>query len=351
MGRPKNSVNKNKDNGANKPIAELEDQRAPNPSPVDNTATLEQSEGGSSQEEVNSSPQVITPEEAENSAFEEDDVPLTEEDAEFQVEASPEQTAKIEDALQAPTEPLQEESGTPSTLVPPDTLESPIELIKTVEIDSDDIDEEENTPEQEETPSEDNIPTHVLYDGQGKPIPAKEILLGFSKEKASYHLTTMVEEILYIASLGGDWNKSFFPRVKNLPFQVKMLIPEKNYQTYVDRNDMYTYDEDTEYKKVGISAVDTKTFMDQLVRFGKNGCIIAPNTAVLKSMRFSCTILTRSPVAPEHFIRVSANKVKYTREELKDFDMEQIRTLGREYGLTGRGKNDLIKDILKEQDK
>jgi hypothetical protein len=43
--------------------------------------------------------------------------------------------------------------------------------------------------------------------------------------------------------------------------------------------------------------------------------------------------------------------VKYTREELKDFDMEQIRTLGREYGLTGRGKNDLIKDILKEQDK
>jgi hypothetical protein len=43
MGRPKNSVNKNKDNGANKPIAELEDQRAPNPSPVDNTATLEQS--------------------------------------------------------------------------------------------------------------------------------------------------------------------------------------------------------------------------------------------------------------------------------------------------------------------
>jgi hypothetical protein len=189
----------------------------------------------------------------------------------------------------------------------------------------------------------------TILDGQNKPVPAKEILLGFNKDKASYHLDTMVGEILYIASLGGDWNRKFYPRLKGLPYQVKMIIPEKNYQKYVDREDTFSYDENVEYKKVNVSAIDIKTFMDQLVKFGKLGCMIAPRKTVTKNPRFNCPIITRTPVEAGAFVRVSPNKIIYTREEMKDFTLEQLRIIGNNYGLSGRGKEDLIRGILREQ--
>ena len=194
------------------------------------------------------------------------------------------------------------------------------------------------------TISEPTNDAQYVKNGWGNPLPTKVVTT-----KKSY-LRETVEEALYIANLGGALDTTFLPTM-TCPFICKMLLPEDKYQEYLERKSQIGYDESLNgYNEVLVKGVDRSTFWKNLVKVGNAGGFLLPNSQPTRAPQFTAKLLTRNPVADTITTKLKPVKAQYTREELEEFTIEQLRDIGTWFDLSFNSKQKYVKAILDKQE-
>ena len=195
------------------------------------------------------------------------------------------------------------------------------------------------------TISEPTNDAQYVKNGWGNPLPTKVVTI-----KKSY-LRETVEEALYIANLGGALDTTFLPTM-TCPFICRMLIPEANYQEYLERKSQIGYDESQVggYNEVLVKGVDRSTFWKNLVKVGNAGGFLLPNSQPTRAPQFTAKLLTRKPVLDTINTQLKPKKAIYTREELESFSIEDLHIVGEWYNLSFNSKQKYVKAILDKQE-
>lgn len=184
----------------------------------------------------------------------------------------------------------------------------------------------------------------TLRDGWGKEIPTKLVVI------QSMNYTDLVGQVLFAAYLGAQLDSSF--RIMNVvPFRIRVLMPEDQYENFLSKESQPVFDETTQYNKVLVKAFDLYTFFRNVIKIGKEGACIVPRQIATRKP-FMVPVYTRSPVADTPESRVDFKKVKYTREELESFSLESLKIVGGWYDIvSSNSKLKYVKAILEVQGK
>ncbi len=199
----------------------------------------------------------------------------------------------------------------------------------------------------DENKHEELIPTVndklILKDGQGKPIPTKLVVI------QSMNYTDLVSQVLQAAYLGSQLDRSF-RILSTVPFRIRVLMPEDQYENFLSKESQVVFDENLTYNKVLVKSYDLYRFWEHIINIGKEGGIVKPRHVAQKRPVYMVPILTRAPLtsSPEH--RVGREKVIYTREELESFSLASLKACGSWYDLpSSNSKLKYIKAILEKQ--
>lgn len=192
-----------------------------------------------------------------------------------------------------------------------------------------------------DTPVEDKL---TLKDGQGKPIPTKLVVI------QSMNYTDLVSQVLFAGYLGSQLDRSF-RILSTVPFRIRVLMPEDQYENFLSKESQVVFDENLTYNKVLVKSYDLYRFWEHIINIGKDGGIIKPKHVAQKRPMYMVPILTRAPMvdAPEH--RVGHEKVIYSKSELESFSLASLLAAGSWYGLNSNSKLKLIRGILDAQGK
>lgn len=183
----------------------------------------------------------------------------------------------------------------------------------------------------------------TLLNGQGNPVQTTQITL------RHVNMEKMVSDILKIAYLGGELDTTFHPRFNAVPFYCKMLLPTDKVVEYNDNEQVFEYQEDGEV--VLVKAFDVVNLVKQLVEVGKKGYVLTPRKAVVVKGKFMVSVTGRFPLKSSLNFNVDVRTLaKYTKEELSEFDLVTLKSLGERYEVSHRGKAPLIALILKAQE-
>lgn len=163
------------------------------------------------------------------------------------------------------------------------------------------------------------------------------------------HLGTVVSQMLAEAYKGAEFGKSF-PKLHKKPYVVVLDTPEANYnhETIVP-----VYDPTKEYYEATVSSSDPVVFTKALLALGKDGAVVNLK-AFGKPLgrRLQIKVFSRTPIDKSAFVHTYAHTpIKYTQEELESCYDSPLSRIGEQYGLTETKRDDLIKAVLKEQDK
>jgi hypothetical protein len=176
-----------------------------------------------------------------------------------------------------------------------------------------------------------------------QPIILKDIVI------SNVYAEIFLSEVIYAASLGAKLTPRHMPSVNMLPFTVKMQLAEDDFDEWKSKESVRSFQEEKQYNEVVVRSPDPITFFNTVIDLAEKGAIIKPKTVPQLRHPYSAKLLMREPINKSLNIHVKADKVVYTKEELKEFDIHQLKIIGSWWGLTGRGKNALIKDILDNQ--
>lgn len=191
-----------------------------------------------------------------------------------------------------------------------------------------------------DTPVEDNL---TLKDGQGKPIPTKVVVI------QSMNYTDLVSQVLYAAYLGSELDRTF-RILSTVPFRIRVLMPEDQYENFLSKESQVVFDENLTYNKVLVKAFDLYTFFRNVIKVGKDGAFVVPReVARRKPLMVPCYM--RMPIADTPESRVGREKVIYTKTELESFNLASLLAAGSWYGLNSNSKLKLIRGILDAQGK
>jgi len=163
------------------------------------------------------------------------------------------------------------------------------------------------------------------------------------------NLNTLVSEVMYAAFLGGELVPRVLPRISSLPFTVRMLISEDKYEEYVTKSAQPRWTEGVEYNRVVVTAPDPLVFIRGIIAAGKRGAVLPPRKAVRVGGPYQAELAMRNPIAETPTVHVGPKKIAYTKEELEQYDIHDLKLIGATMSLTGRGKAALIKAILDKQ--
>jgi hypothetical protein len=195
-----------------------------------------------------------------------------------------------------------------------------------------------------ETPAED-IPWPFVLDGQGKKVPAAVV----SVKSVDFNL--IVQKWLHISYLGGELNSKVVQQLDFVPFQLFAVIPHNKFEEYEATKDVtFTKNEEVEYVEVMVNYPDRNTFFNSLRELGKGGAFVSPASRAT-SRPYNVNLLTRTPFLESSNLRRKGKPIKYSENELKEFNLEQLRIIAGWYddGAKGRGKAAFIKSILELQ--
>lgn len=222
-------------------------------------------------------------------------------------------TVDITDTIEASTETIEEESDEVSTNVAP-IIETPVKS------------------------------SQELLDFAGNPIPTTAIKI--NKHINIYHL---LDDVLHAAYLGGDLDKSFYPVIKGVPpYEVRMLIPTSELERWNNREGKSVVEGDG--LLAAVAAYDDISFIKHLIMLGKKGYVLAPAKPVLTFGRYIATLKGRIPVPKDLSVSIDpSSRLIYSREELKTFDIYELKAIGSWYNINHRSKDALISMILKAQ--
>ena len=158
----------------------------------------------------------------------------------------------------------------------------------------------------------------------------------------------LVSDVLHIAYLGGELFKGKLPQVKQVPYGLTMLIPTSNLELWQNGEGKPPVND--ENLTINVSTYDIGNFFKQLVLMGKKGFTLTPNKAVLTRGKYIATLNGRTPIPKEVGVSIDPrSRVKYSREELKTYDMATLSLIGKLYDVSHRGKDHIIKLILEAQ--
>ena len=198
----------------------------------------------------------------------------------------------------------------------------------------------------EENRHEELIPTVedklTLKDGQGKPIPTKLVVI------QSMNYTDLVAQTLYAGYLGSQLDRSF-RILSTVPFRIRVLMPEDQYENFLSKESQVVFDENLTYNKVLVKAFDLYTFFKNIIKVGKDGAMLIPREVVRrKPLMAPCYM--RMPIADTPESRVGTQKVHYTKAELESFNLESLKACASWYNLpSSNSKLKYIKAILESQ--
>lgn len=223
-------------------------------------------------------------------------------------------TVDITDTIEAPTETAEEESEEVSTNVAP-IVETPVKA------------------------------SQELLDFAGNPIPTTAIKI--NKHINVYHL---IDDVLHASYLGGDLDKSFYPVIKGVPpYEVRMVIPTDKLEQWNNREGKSVVEGDG--LLASVAAYDDISFIKHLIILGKKGYVLAPAKPVLTFGRYIATLKGRIPVPKDLNLSIDPSSILvYSKEELKTFDIYELKTIGSWYNINHRSKDALIKMILEAQE-
>lgn len=197
----------------------------------------------------------------------------------------------------------------------------------------------------EENKHEELTPTvedkFTLKDGQGKPIPTKLVVI------QSMNYTDLVSQALFAGYLGSQLDRSF-RILSTVPFRIRVLMPEDQYENFLSKESQVVFDENLTYNKVLVKAFDLYTFWKNIIKVGKDGAMLIPREVVRrKPLMAPCYM--RMPIADTPESRVGNQKVQYTKAELESFSLASLLAAGSWYGLNSNSKLKLIRGILEAQ--
>lgn len=199
----------------------------------------------------------------------------------------------------------------------------------------------------EDNKHEELIPTVedklTLKDGQGKPIPTKLVVI------QSMNYTDLVSQTMYAGYLGSQLDRSF-RILSTVPFRIRVLMPEDQYENFLSKESQVVFDENLTYNKVLVKAFDLYTFFKNVIKVGKDGAMLIPREVVRrKPLMAPCYM--RMPIADTPESRVGNHKVQYTKAELESFSLASLLAAGSWYGLNSNSKLKLIRGVLDAQGK
>jgi len=255
--------------------------------------------------------------------------------------------------VEAPTEPLQaiaEETNTDVAQTEETPISIGLEPLNTTEQLGTLLDEitDENkhlelipTVEVGSPPVDDKL---TLKDAWDRPVPTTLITL------QTVNYTELVSQVLYLAYLGAELDRSY-RIMTTVPYRIRLLLPTENYDKWISKEDVMVYDENVSYNRVLVRAYNLYDFWKNVIKIGKNGAIVVPRHVAQKIGGYMVPCYTRSPVADTPESRVSLSKIKYTKDELESFSLEDLRNVASWYeGIPSmNSKVKYIKEILVKQ--
>lgn len=191
-----------------------------------------------------------------------------------------------------------------------------------------------------DTPVEDKL---TLKDGQGKPIPTKLVVI------QSMNYTDLVSQALYAGYLGSELDRSF-RILSTVPFRIRVLMPEDQYENFLSKESQVVFDENLTYNKVLVKAFDLYTFWKNVIKVGKEGAFVVPREVVRrKPLMAPCYM--RMPIADTPESRVDFKKVIYTRDELESFSLASLKACASWYDIpSSNSKLKYLRAILEKQE-
>jgi len=164
-------------------------------------------------------------------------------------------------------------------------------------------------------------------------------------------LNPLIEEVLYIASLGGKLTPKKYPQLKRVPFTICMDIPKEKYQIYLDTEDRLEYSELEDYNEVVVRNPDPIKFLQLLIDTSKRGSVLAPKKIVSNTDMFKACVLTTAPIESKPNVSVSAKKRIYSLEELHKMKMNDLKVIAKWWGVEKAGNTvTMVKRIREAQD-
>jgi len=158
-------------------------------------------------------------------------------------------------------------------------------------------------------------------------------------------LNSLVKDILYISSLGGEIPFGNYTNLRRFPYQAEMTLPYAAKEAWENRP------EESPYEKsytVNLSYLDANIFANKLVELGKKGAKL--DGGVLTTGMMQAKLKMFVPIAEEKpNVVVGLDKFRYTREELHLLDYVSLKALGSWCGVRVGAKAGLIKAILDKQ--
>lgn len=254
--------------------------------------------------------------------------PLVKNESTMPIEASTEAVESVQEEMN-PTVAQTEEIDSSIGLEPLNATEENehLELIPTVEVDS--------------PPVDDKL---TLKDGWGQVIPTTLVTI------QTVNYTDLVSQVLQAAYLGAELDRSF-KLLSVVPYRVRLLLPTENYEKFLSKEDIMVYDETISYNKVLVRGFNPYDFFKNLIKIGKTGAIVQPRSIAQKNSGYMVSVLTRSPVKDSPESRISREKIAYTKDELDNFSLEDLRIVASWYeGIPSmNAKKGYIKEILIKQ--
>jgi hypothetical protein len=163
-------------------------------------------------------------------------------------------------------------------------------------------------------------------------------------------LNQLVKEVLIIAALGGDIAPKHLPRMNSHPKIIKMVLPESAAEAYTKGEVTGEEVEGEDYNTFKISSVDPIVFIKEIIVAGKRGGIIKKGKTKFTSSVYSSYILIKNPLNVGPNITQLGKQITYTKEELKTYSIFDLKLIGAKYGVSHRGKDNLVKLILDKQE-
>ena len=240
--------------------------------------------------------------------------------------------------VEAPTERLQEESQESNTTV---ALETETPLNEPTEASEEAIVFAELDFTPQETVVEVEEPLVIDKGGFSNPVEA------VAMEIKEVRFLPVVEKLLFAGLLGGVLDKRYRPRISRIPFTVNILIPKDQAENWAMLEGIKTYDNEKQYNEAVLSSLDAIQFVEQLMEAGSKRCILTPQKAVRNSPRYMASLSSEAPFKGGAGVKVGAHKkTVYTEAELEALTTPELQTIGGWYGIKGKGKKTLIKEIL-----
>jgi hypothetical protein len=140
------------------------------------------------------------------------------------------------------------------------------------------------------------IPT-VKIQEETKEVELKTVVL------SGPNLTTIVNEVFYLGSLGGVPTKGSLPRLKSTPYMVKIDLRREAYLTYTSKAKPPVIEAQEATDTTVISTPDPLRFIQAVLDVGSKGGMITPKKAVQGGM----TLIVQAVVPKE--VNLQSNPV------------------------------------------